>query len=222
MATVTPTRNLFGTDGVRGVGQRAPHDPRAGAAPGPRGHLRGRPRQGPCAAHRDRQGHAPLGLHDRDGASPPASAPWAAACCCAARSPRPAVAHLTLSMRADAGVVISASHNPYADNGIKIFGADGFKLPDEAEAEIERLMDGRPRLLGARKTGPRSAAPSGCEARAAATSSSPRPPSRATSRSTGVRIVVDARPRRGLQGGARSCSRSWAPRHRHRRASPTA
>ena len=54
--------------------------------------------------------------------------------------PTPAVAHLTVSMRADAGIVISASHNPYADNGIKIFGGDGFKLPDEAEAEIEALM----------------------------------------------------------------------------------
>ena len=52
--------------------------------------------------------------------------------------PTPAIAHLTVSMRADAGIVISASHNPYQDNGIKIFGADGFKLPDEAESEIER------------------------------------------------------------------------------------
>jgi phosphoglucosamine mutase len=67
--------------------------------------------------------------------------------------PTPAVAHLTVSMRADAGVVISASHNPYADNGIKIFGADGFKLPDLAEAEIERLI-GDPSPLGPRKTGP--------------------------------------------------------------------
>jgi phosphoglucosamine mutase len=54
--------------------------------------------------------------------------------------PTPAVAYLTTSMRADAGVVISASHNPFEDNGIKIFGRDGFKLPDEQEAEIERLM----------------------------------------------------------------------------------
>ncbi len=74
--------------------------------------------------------------------------------------PTPAVAHLTVSMRADAGVVISASHNPYADNGIKIFGADGFKLPDAAEAELERLI-GEPGLLGARKTvAPASAGPS--------------------------------------------------------------
>src|SRR5690606_18394238 len=46
------------------------------------------------------------------------------------------------SMRADAGVVISASHNPYGDNGIKIFGPDGYKLPDSEEAAIERLMEG--------------------------------------------------------------------------------
>ena len=55
--------------------------------------------------------------------------------------PTPAVAQLTQSMRADAGVVISASHNPYGDNGIKIFGPDGFKLPDVEEAEIGRLTD---------------------------------------------------------------------------------
>jgi phosphoglucosamine mutase len=67
--------------------------------------------------------------------------------------PTPAVAHLTVSMRADAGIVISASHNPYADNGIKIFGGDGFKLPDEAEDEIERLL-AEDALLGERKTGP--------------------------------------------------------------------
>ncbi|HEY1955388.1 MAG TPA: phosphoglucosamine mutase [Polyangiaceae bacterium] len=56
--------------------------------------------------------------------------------------PTPAVAHLTVDMRADAGIVISASHNPYDDNGVKIFGADGFKLPDEAEDEIEELARG--------------------------------------------------------------------------------
>src|SRR6202022_307019 len=61
--------------------------------------------------------------------------------------PTPAVAHLTVSMRADAGIVISASHNPYQDNGIKVFGHDGFKLPDDAECEIEILMQDH-RLLG--------------------------------------------------------------------------
>src|SRR5580693_4583357 len=56
--------------------------------------------------------------------------------------PTPAVAMLTKSLRADLGVVISASHNPYEDNGIKLFGPDGFKLSDELEGRIEALMDG--------------------------------------------------------------------------------
>ncbi|THD82273.1 phosphoglucosamine mutase [Aliigemmobacter aestuarii] len=54
--------------------------------------------------------------------------------------PTPAVGFLTRSMRADVGVMISASHNPHHDNGIKFFGPDGFKLSDEAEAEIEALV----------------------------------------------------------------------------------
>ena len=66
--------------------------------------------------------------------------------------PTPAVAHLTQSMRADAGIVISASHNPYFDNGLKVFGPDGFKLPDESEAELERLMDSD-ELVKARSSG---------------------------------------------------------------------
>jgi phosphoglucosamine mutase len=56
--------------------------------------------------------------------------------------PTPAVAMLTRSMRADLGVMISASHNPYDDNGIKLFGPDGYKLSDEVESGIERLIDG--------------------------------------------------------------------------------
>ena len=56
--------------------------------------------------------------------------------------PTPAVAMLTRSMRADLGVMISASHNPYDDNGIKLFGPDGYKLTDELEDEIESLIDG--------------------------------------------------------------------------------
>jgi phosphoglucosamine mutase len=54
--------------------------------------------------------------------------------------PTPAIAFITQSMRADAGIVISASHNPYQDNGIKIFSRDGFKLPDEMEEKIEKLV----------------------------------------------------------------------------------
>jgi phosphoglucosamine mutase len=56
--------------------------------------------------------------------------------------PTPAVGFLTRSMRADVGVMISASHNPHQDNGIKFFGPDGFKLSDEAEAEIEAIVAG--------------------------------------------------------------------------------
>ncbi len=63
--------------------------------------------------------------------------------------PTPAVAMLTQSMRADIGVMISASHNPFADNGIKLFGPDGYKLSDEAEAAIEALIDGEVALAPA-------------------------------------------------------------------------
>jgi phosphoglucosamine mutase len=65
--------------------------------------------------------------------------------------PTPAVAMLTRSMRCDLGVMISASHNPYDDNGIKLFGPDGHKLSDAREAEIEALVDGD---LGKRLAGP--------------------------------------------------------------------
>jgi len=54
--------------------------------------------------------------------------------------PTPAIAYLTESMRAHAGVVISASHNPFQDNGIKFFGANGFKLPDKTELEMEKIV----------------------------------------------------------------------------------
>ncbi|GAB4371738.1 MAG: phosphoglucosamine mutase [Deltaproteobacteria bacterium] len=67
--------------------------------------------------------------------------------------PTPGIAFLTHSMRADAGVVISASHNPYQDNGIKFFGRDGFKLPDPVEEKIEGLMWGD-RLKAARPASP--------------------------------------------------------------------
>jgi phosphoglucosamine mutase len=69
--------------------------------------------------------------------------------------PTPAVAMLTRSMRCDLGVMISASHNPYEDNGIKLFGPDGYKLSDEIEASIETLMDAEiaPRLSKSRDLG---------------------------------------------------------------------
>jgi len=61
--------------------------------------------------------------------------------------PTPAIAMLTREMRADLGVMISASHNPFEDNGIKLFGPDGFKLSDEAEASIEALLEEQPQLV---------------------------------------------------------------------------
>jgi phosphoglucosamine mutase len=67
--------------------------------------------------------------------------------------PTPAVAMLTTSMRADIGVMISASHNPFADNGIKLFGPDGYKLSDEAEAAIETLIDGDIPLVASDRIG---------------------------------------------------------------------
>lgn len=67
--------------------------------------------------------------------------------------PTPAVGLLTHSMRADLGVMISASHNPHQDNGIKFFGPDGFKLSDEAEVEIERLLRGHIDLCAAENIG---------------------------------------------------------------------
>jgi phosphoglucosamine mutase len=67
--------------------------------------------------------------------------------------PTPAVAMLTKSMRADLGVMISASHNPFADNGIKLFGPDGYKLSDEDEAKIEKAIDGKVELVAAEQIG---------------------------------------------------------------------
>src|SRR5687768_17350684 len=67
--------------------------------------------------------------------------------------PTPAVAMLTRDLRADLGVMISASHNPFADNGIKLFGPDGYKLSDKTELEIERLMEQPATLIDAPKIG---------------------------------------------------------------------
>ena len=67
--------------------------------------------------------------------------------------PTPAVGMLTRSMRADLGVMISASHNPHHDNGIKFFGPDGFKLSDDVELDLERLLDVAPALVSPDKIG---------------------------------------------------------------------
>ena len=68
--------------------------------------------------------------------------------------PTPAIAHLTVSMRADAGIVISASHNPYQDNGIKVFGDDGFKLARRGRERDRELHRRRAPPRHVRSTGP--------------------------------------------------------------------
>jgi phosphoglucosamine mutase len=67
--------------------------------------------------------------------------------------PTPAIAMLVRSMRADLGVMISASHNPFEDNGLKLFGPDGYKLSDADEVAIEKLIDTPPRLVASKKIG---------------------------------------------------------------------
>lgn len=146
------TRNLFGTDGIRGVANEPPMTPELALQLG---------RAVTFVAGRGKN-HAPrilIGKDTRLSGYMLETAIASGVCAMGGRViicgpvPTPAVAHLTTSMRADAGIVISASHNPYADNGIKIFGDDGFKLPDETEAEIEQLLT-KDWLLGARQTGP--------------------------------------------------------------------
>ncbi|MCL2724463.1 MAG: phosphoglucosamine mutase [Polyangiaceae bacterium] len=147
-----PVRNLFGTDGIRGIANEAPMTPELALLLGKAvAHVAGR-----------NKAHTPrvlIGKDTRLSGYMIEQAIAAGICSMGARVilcgpiPTPAVAQLTVSMRADAGIVISASHNPYQDNGIKIFGGDGFKLPDEQEAEIERLMESDA-ALSPRPTGP--------------------------------------------------------------------
>jgi phosphoglucosamine mutase len=151
-APKTHDRHLFGTDGIRGTANEAPMTPELALALGKAvAYVAGR-----------NKAHTPrvlIGKDTRLSGYMIEQAIAAGICSMGARVilcgplPTPAVAQLTVSMRADAGIVISASHNPYQDNGIKIFGADGFKLADETEAEIERLM-ANDALLGPRPTGP--------------------------------------------------------------------
>ena len=133
-------RKLFGTDGVRGVANRPPMTPEMALS-------LGRAITYVAQRGKTRQVRVVIGKDTRLSGYMLETAIASGICAMGGRVmlsgpiPTPAVAQLTQSMRADAGIVISASHNPFDDNGIKIFGPDGYKLPDSEEAEIERLMD---------------------------------------------------------------------------------
>ena len=146
------SRKYFGTDGVRGTVGQSPITPdfvmRLGYAAGrvlaeQRGDARNEKRG-------DRRGERPAVLIGKDTrisgymVEAALEAGFSAAgvdVLLCGPLPTPGVAYLTRALRLSAGVVISASHNPYADNGIKFFSHDGFKLPDAVEAEIEGMLE---------------------------------------------------------------------------------
>lgn len=149
---------LFGTDGIRGAANSPPMTVETAM------------RVGKAIAYLSkREGHRPRILVGRDtrlSGSMLEAAIVAGVCSMGADALQagvmttPGVAFLTSSMRADAGIVISASHNPFTDNGIKIFSRDGFKLPDAAEDSIESLvlddtngvLAGTPEVIGTAHT----------------------------------------------------------------------
>ncbi len=132
------SKRLFGTDGVRGIANMHPMTTEMAM------------QLGRAAAyvfkHEDRRSRIVIGKDTRLSGYMIENALAAGICSMGVDVllvgplPTPGIAFLTASMRADAGVVISASHNPYQDNGIKFFARDGFKLPDEVELEIEDLI----------------------------------------------------------------------------------
>jgi phosphoglucosamine mutase len=130
------TRRLFGTDGIRGEANAYPMTPETALRVGMA-----------VAAHFGRQGRVLVGKDTRLSGYLLESA-LASGLCAMGNDvlfvgpiPTPGIAYLTRSMRANAGVVISASHNHFADNGIKLFAADGYKLPDAVELALEDLME---------------------------------------------------------------------------------
>ncbi len=129
-------RRLFGTDGIRGEANVHPMTPEVALRVGMA-----------VAAHFGRKGRVVVGKDTRlsgyllESALASGLAAMGVDVMFVGPMPTPGIAYLTHSMRATAGVVISASHNAFHDNGIKIFGADGYKLPDEVEAALEASME---------------------------------------------------------------------------------
>jgi phosphoglucosamine mutase len=138
--TKAQTRRLFGTDGIRGRANEHPMTPELAL------------QLGRAVAHVFKGAHPRprivIGKDTRLSNYMFETALQAGVCSMGVDAvqlgvlPTPGIAFLTSGMRADAGIVISASHNPYYDNGIKFFAADGFKLPDSVEYQIEQLITG--------------------------------------------------------------------------------
>lgn len=132
---MTDSRKIFGTDGVRGVANVHPMTVEMAMAIG----------RGVAASIKPQKGHPKIiiGKDTRlsgymfENALVAGILSMGVDVNLVGPLPTPAIAFITRSMRARAGIVISASHNPYEDNGIKIFAGDGFKLPDAQEAEVE-------------------------------------------------------------------------------------
>lgn len=130
---------LFGTDGVRGVANVFPMTAEMALEIG-------RATAYVCKQHKKPRHQIVIGKDTRASGYMLETALTAGICSMGVDvllvgpMPTPGIAFITQSMRADAGLVISASHNPYQDNGIKIFSRDGYKLPDAEEDEIERLI----------------------------------------------------------------------------------
>ncbi|WPB83508.1 phosphoglucosamine mutase [Sediminicoccus rosea] len=135
-----PRKKLFGTDGIRGTANKAPMD--AGTA------LRLGQAAGKYFNRGTHRHRVVIGKDTRLSGymlEPALTAGFVSAgidVVLVGPLPTPAIAMMTRSLRADLGVMISASHNPHEDNGIKLFGPDGLKLSDEQEADIEALMAG--------------------------------------------------------------------------------
>lgn len=134
-------KSLFGTDGIRGVANRHPMTPEISLKLG---------KALTYILKQEKSLHTPkivIGKDTRlsgyifEQALSAGIAAMGAEVLLVGPMPTPAIAFITQSMRADAGIVISASHNPYEDNGIKIFDRHGFKLPDEEELRLEELME---------------------------------------------------------------------------------
>ena len=138
--------NLFGTDGIRGVANEYPITPELALKVGravARALKAGKSGQHKVVIGKDTR----ISGYMLETALTSGLVSEGAMVLLTGPIPTPAVAHLTRSMACDAGIMLTASHNPYVDNGIKIFGPDGYKLGDELEATVERMLHDR-RLEG--------------------------------------------------------------------------